>query len=563
MTSAAPAATGVTITAAGAGGVLTGSTGGLDGLFAALVGSMPTLDAGVAAPLQAPEVVGGTEGMISVLLGVKAGDETAVDPAAALDLGGLTSVFTTQGTTTTAEVKLGDAPALTVTGDAETVVKFVQQLKDIYQKVVVEGGLTIGQLGDSKELAGALTKLGMSPDEAMGVAERIQTMLKLLEQQQDVDDATAGSLVAMMLTVMGQQVPVATDVAGPNETPETFGLQIVSAEKTAVGVGKTTAWQMRASGDVTRDLLGLNVPQEPAKTGGGEGGESGKVRTVEVAVTSEGDAIAVAVPEVKIPLHVAAGKAVATDALPSDAAQIATAVTSTGAAVKVAAEERIEAPKGETYYKLQADKNGVETLEAVKPTGEVREATLMTPQSAQTPAATLAAQAAANAAADAGFAERVAQIQAMVDKAEVGKQVVVQMQPLLAEGGGTVRINLHPKDLGQITVELRVSEGKVQGTIAASEPAVVEQLARELHSLRHGLADAGLKLGEQGINLMLSNQGDNGQNGQGRNAQDAQGHRSGGSGRGGTSGVAEVGTDGLASTIAAWVAPDRVLDVNV
>jgi flagellar hook-length control protein FliK len=252
------------------------------------------------------------------------------------------------------------------------------------------------------------------------------------------------------------------------------------------------------------------------------------------------------------------------DAVPSEAAQISAAVTTTGATVKVAADERIEAPKGETYYKLQADKNGVETLEAVKPASDLKDASLLAQQNAQAPVPGAAATAsAADAASNAAFAERVAQIQAMVDKADVGKQVVVQMQPLLAEGGGTVRINLHPKDLGQITVDLKVMDGKVQGTIAASEPAVVEQLARELHSLRHGLADAGLKLGEQGINLMLSNQGQNGQGGQnGRDAQNAQAQAGRGFGSA-VSGSGNAAGDDLASNLAAWVAPDRMLDVNV
>ena len=567
MTSSAPAASGVTISAAGGSGMLTGGAGstGLEGLFAALVGSTPTL-APTLAPDMAVSVQGpngaNDEGMVSVLL---AGVVGSADAGQGIDLGSLANVFNLPGTTVQTDVQLGDAKALTVTGDAETVKNFVQQLQDVYQKLVVDGGLNIGQLSDAKDLAGALTKLGMSAEDAAGVAERIQTMMKLLKQQQDVDDATAGSLAVMMLTVMGQQqVPLVQDAAASVDVTETFGLQIVSTEQLPVSAGaatKMTAWQMRAGSDVTRDLLGLSkdagLKEVPVEA-------SDKVRKVEVSVTPDVDTtIAVAVPEVKIPSHVVPRVPVALDAMPSEAAQAATAVTTTGAAVKVSADEQIEAPKGETYYKLQADKNGVETLEAVKPTVEVKDASLMAPQTAQTPAAQVAAQAAAQAATDAGFAERVAQIQAMVDKAEVGKQVSVQMQPLLAEGGGTVRINLHPKDLGQITVDLKVHDGKVQGTIAASEPAVVEQLARELHSLRHGLADAGLKLGEQGINLMLSHQGNQGQTGQqGQNAANAQTQNGRGSGNG-TGGNTGGETAELASNIAAWVAPDRMLDVNV
>jgi hypothetical protein len=77
------------------------------------------------------------------------------------------------------------------------------------------------------------------------------------------------------------------------------------------------------------------------------------------------------------------------------------------------------------------------------------------------------------------------------------------------------------------------------------------------------LADAGLKLGEQGINLMLSNQGQNGQGGQnGRDAQNAQAQAGRGFGSA-ISGSGNAAGDDLASNLAAWVAPDRMLDVNV
>ncbi len=560
MASTPGISTGMSISAAGAGGLLTGASG-FEGLFGALVGSEMAMPSGELAGMEAaPEglpvegAVPAGEGLISVLLGSKmptVSGTHGVQTVPLSELGGLLAQTTVQ-----TEVQLGDAPPLTVSGSPEAVEAFVAQVQEIYQKIVAEGKLTIGQLSDSQELAGALTELGMTPEEAVGVAERIQTMLKLLEAQQEVDSETAGSLVAMMLAVMGQQVVVpSTDTA----TAPQLGLQIISVEQQAATptVTPMATWQMRASGDVTRDLLGLNKEPVTKELKSPEGSEI--VRKVEVAVVQEADAsVAVGVGELKT-VH-APVRDVATDAVPSAAAQAAQAVTTTGAAVKVAAQEVIEAPKGETYYKLQADKAGVETLEAVKPMSDVRDAMVGTPQASAQPAQAAVNQIALAESEMASFAERVAQVNEMLDKAQVGRQVAVQMMPLLEQGGGSVRMTLNPESLGQVTVELQVVDGKVHGSISATEARVVEQLARELHNLRHGLADAGLKLGEQGINLMLSNQGQQGQD----NQQARQGQQGSYGGRGG--GQEFAGSDvssELASNLASWVAPDRVLDVNV
>lgn len=549
MTTSPVIASGMTITSVGAqaGGM---PMDGLAGLFSTLMGSATPAEAGMpmAGDIGAPQ----GEGMISVLLGTQTGlkgaDGTLMMPAE----GVMTVIAANLPEVATEQVQLGDAPALTVTGDAETLSAFVQHLKDIYQKVVVEGGLTIGELGDSAELAAALVKQGLSEEQALGVAERIQTMLEILEKQQDVDEKTAGSLVAMMLAVMGQQVPV--DGEGSGE--QVFGLQIVSVEDSAKPAGGAmTAWQMRVSGDVTRDLLGLDAQPEAKAAPATE-----PVRKVEVIVSADADAsLGVALPEVKaqdnaVPL-VGVNHAAATPTTAGVQAAASQVMANEPSASRVAADEKIEAPKGETYYKLQADKNGVETLEAVKPVANIQEGEPLAGQSSQ--AQTSIVQTAIPAhmtAAGAGYAERMEKIQAMVEHAGVGKQVMVQMQPLLDDGGGVVRMNLTPGGLGQITIEMTVKDGRVHGSISASESAVVEQLARELHNLRHGLADAGLKLGEQGINLMLSN--GNSHDNQGQGGQNGQAFGKGGQ---------TAGREGaeLAENLSAWVAPDRVLDVNV
>ncbi len=548
MTSSPVIASGMTITSVGAqAGAM--PMDGLAGLFSALMGSVTSGDATVPATgeMAAPQ----GEGMISVLLGTQNGLKAG--GAAAMP-----SVMTViADAMPTEQVQLGDAPALTVTGDAEALSAFVQHLKDIYQKVVVEGGLTIGDLGDTGELAAALVKQGLSEEQALGVAERIATMLEILEKQQQVDEKTAGSLVAMMLAVMGQQVPVEGDADAGDKT---FGLQIVSVEEHAKPAANATAWHMRVSGDVTRDLLGLDGAPKEARVDS----DPAVLRKVEVLVTTDGDAsVGVALPDVKagkagayVPVGAQHPAAVATGAATATEAVASQMMAHEPTATRVAADARMEAPKGETYYKLQADKNGVETLEAVKPVANAREAEPLAGQNSQPQGSIIQTAVPAHmTAAGAGYAERVEKIQAMVEKAGVGKQVMVQMQPLLEQGGGTVRINLKPHELGQITVEMTVRDGQVHGSIAASDTAVVEQLARELHSLRHGLADAGLKLGEQGINLMLSN--GNSQDNQGQGGREGQHSSRGGQGQ------ATTANGDLATGLAAWVAPDRVLDVNV
>jgi len=161
------------------------------------------------------------------------------------------------------------------------------------------------------------------------------------------------------------------------------------------------------------------------------------------------------------------------------------------------------------------------------------------------------------------FAERLAQAQ----QHQALQQVAIAIQPLLNNGqGGAVRMTLNPPELGRIEIHLKIEAGQVSGAIAATEPAVVEHLARELPALRQALADAGLRLGDQGLSLMLGQNPDgrdpnqpnpfagNGQNGQGQRRGDA--NHSGPDEAHGTLGATPSG-------VSRWVAPERVLDTEV
>lgn len=143
------------------------------------------------------------------------------------------------------------------------------------------------------------------------------------------------------------------------------------------------------------------------------------------------------------------------------------------------------------------------------------------------------------------FAERVMQF---AKAANVGLQAKPMMQTLAQNGGGTVRVQLHPAELGSIQIELEVREGTVRGRIAAENIEVVEHLARDVHHLKQGLADAGYELGEEGISFMLSDENPQGE------TQDNQP---------GTP-QAEQDSELVAEENAAdWVDPDQLVDVKV
>lgn len=497
---------------------------GLAGLFASLLGAA-----------DAPSLTGEAEGVGQLL-------SAGVDANPILNL------------PVEDEIQLGDAEGVKVQGGADVIEIFRQQVQVVYQKIVVEGGLSLGQCGDAKELAGALVQLGMAPEEAGMIAQRIETMLELLKQKQEMSAEEGGSMAMMMLTAMlGQQqgMGMRVEFLSVQATTE-ISVRVVQNFKRSSEMG---------GGDVMSALLAADkqeadkMPEAPLAevvASVGEGSENREVPVkadLLVSLTkhddNKGDGVQVALP-------VQAVEQVVEKVLPKVEGPSVAAVSGKEALAmpvvveKVQVERVIEKPKGETLYTWRADKGEGETLQAVAPVGDAGGARMDLMQSGYA-ARIEAREDASTQTTDAlGFADRLYQAR----HAEVVRQVAVQIQPLAQQGGGTVRMTLNPPELGQVTIELKVnSDGTVQGAISAQDSVVVEHLARELHSLRHGLADAGLKLSEQGINLMLNNQGNNG-SGNGNSQQQASG------GFGG-----EV--EGDVEVAAHWVAPERVVDVRI
>ncbi|NBX86849.1 MAG: flagellar hook-length control protein FliK [Proteobacteria bacterium] len=542
--------------AAGDGVVGAGSTGGVGGLFGALL----------AEGVDAEGLVAQDEGGLASLLGAG-----AVAQPQALDFFKVDSVKISA--TFMQTLQLGNGPVVPVQGEPAVVQQFIGKVQELYAQLVVEGGLTMKGAGDADELASALTKLGMAPEEAEMLAGRITTMLEILDQQQDLSDEELGTLAMMMLAASQK-----------GEQGQGFVLQFVSVEHTVVqqevSMGAFAAQRQvslsklsvaQLTWDVSRDVLGIESVQNQ---GGDEAQPVLNKALIDPLVSEDGEpqlfdvrkpkelmvrvAEQVENPEIVVELPVLAAPEPKQVAMPVEVKNQPVVVgdeTSRLPVVGLMAKDVVEAPKGDVIYKYVEDKRGVEVLKTVQPLEDVSGARVMLEQPLRHEILAAAPREHSHAAS---FAERLEQAQ----QAQAGQQVVVQMKPLIEQGGGVVRVVLNPVELGEIRIELSVVDGKVQGSMSATQPATLEQLARDLHSLRHGLAEAGLKLGEQGINLMLSNQNNGQQQFANQQAFDQQAAR-----QAELAGSAQPnGGDDVADDVAPvrgrWVSPERMLDIE-
>jgi flagellar hook-length control protein FliK len=511
-----------------------------------------------------------------------------------------------QGTTagvTTQNLSLGGDAEVVLTGEPSAIEAFAQQVEDTLNNLMTKANIVPQDLGDSKEFVAALMKMGMSQQDAVGTATRIDTMLKMVKanakaEGKDISDETLGEVAAVMLAALMPQTPTAntSSAEGASENTSfqiTVDVQNTDAGNPTVNVALQAFQQSAArGGNVARQMAGLEgqaatsfresqalnagaVPEtEPqvqvaVKVGGTEGGSVAV--TLSTPQTEHTDAAAPTDQKSDVAaesMAVGYSQAAAVQAAHVQSPQgILGPTRETEGIRKVGKHDEIAKPEGQTVYRWTSE-NGTETLEAVAPTAAKAATDAASAQ--QTAAAQMATMLASGGATDmatqdasgnqaASFSERMAAAQHV----QAARQVEIQMKPLLDQGGGSLRMTLHPEELGQVTVDLQITDGKVRGTIAASQPAVVEQLARELHTLKQGLSDSGLQLGEQGIALMVSSSNTQDQNGQGQGASQQEdlamnsrvkGWR--GSDESGVEAAAEISP-------ALWIAPDRVVDVRI
>jgi hypothetical protein len=97
--------------------------------------------------------------------------------------------------------------------------------------------------------------------------------------------------------------------------------------------------------------------------------------------------------------------------------------------------------------------------------------------------------------------------------APVIQQVANGLYQVASNGGNTININIHPENLGHVSVALDINkDGHVTAAISASHPQTLAMLQRDAGTLDQALQDAGLKTDGQSFSFSLSD-GGNGGNG--------------------------------------------------
>jgi flagellar hook-length control protein FliK len=438
------------------------------------------------------------------------------------------------------------------------------------QEVLSQAGISVGDLSDPATLRQGLAALGVTGQKGEDLAQQIGAALKQMKKKLGLDDSQTGVMALVMVAAAllnGAATPgTATTPAPAQSTPLT--LQVMRADARGRAAAGRTFEAPVTGRDWAREIAGL-TPAADKPAGATDGTKAAEAK-------APAEATAVAVPTVAV--TVAAG-AVTVQAAPAKSLKSndkdAPAVRGVGAASVVAP------AAGEVHYLW----HGGDKAEAVG-------AAAATPAAGHTQSSKDAASAVRDAAATAGrtearaellaahgggagpaaaspddgkFADMVKQYQQRLDLAQrfdVAGQTVVQMRHLIAQsggdGGGEVRVRLNPPELGEIHVDLVVRNGEVSGRISASDPAVVTALARDVHHFGQGLRDAGLKLGQQGLSFMLSQQQHQNPQQQNRQAPPAPvlagaGERFDG----------DVVTLEGAAPATNWVAADKLLDVRI
>jgi len=86
-------------------------------------------------------------------------------------------------------------------------------------------------------------------------------------------------------------------------------------------------------------------------------------------------------------------------------------------------------------------------------------------------------------------------------------QVAVHIQRAAAAGQDRIRIRLHPAELGQIDVKLKLSsDGVVKAVVTVDRPETFELLQRDARGLEKALQDAGLKTDSGSLSFNLRGQ---------------------------------------------------------
>jgi flagellar hook-length control protein FliK len=136
-------------------------------------------------------------------------------------------------------------------------------------------------------------------------------------------------------------------------------------------------------------------------------------------------------------------------------------------------------------------------------------------------------------------------------------QVAVHIQRAAAAGQDRIRIRLHPAELGQIDVKLKLAgDGVVKAIVTVDRPETFELLQRDARGLEKALQDAGLKTDSGSLSFNLRGQAQYGSDaGRGGAGLESQGP--------GTDPKAEPQIDPQLMAAANAAGSNRLLDMRV
>jgi flagellar hook-length control protein FliK len=86
-------------------------------------------------------------------------------------------------------------------------------------------------------------------------------------------------------------------------------------------------------------------------------------------------------------------------------------------------------------------------------------------------------------------------------------QVIFQLSRNVKNGNDQMTLQMHPADLGRISVKLNFGEdGRVQGTVVADNPTTLHLLQKDSGSLERALQEAGLRADSGSLQFSLGGQ---------------------------------------------------------
>jgi len=527
-------------------------TGGLDSLLAGLMGGTGTAGtAGTGAPA-------GLQGLFGALLGT--GTPTGMDANALLAsltqgtgqvdadaLKGLQDLLPLVQT-----LDLGNGVQLDLQG-AGVDIAVLQQTITQLTVTLQTSGIDMSKLGSAKELAQALIVQGMDPEEAVAKATALESMLAMLKEKLQLKDGEETSAVAMLLLAGAMNPLPLQQAVTVTLRHETQSVQMVNVSLLASSSKAKGAYGDKGT-DVLSQLLGGKEMDKKDAAKDAAQDLLAAAAPVETAPATDTSA-AVPVVETKTQPHL-------DNTIDVNAVQAQVVSVAPKRAVQdVAKEDVIDPVEGETMFKMREGRDGALTVEATPAAGKMLEQQLNAQQQNAEPLL-LRHGAKDGVAVPVQSAWPFADQVAAAARARVSDQAVVQIKSLVGEGGGTVRMILNPPELGEVRIELVIKNGEVTGTLAASDVAVVHELSRDLAGLKQAFADAGLKLGQDGLNVALNQQQGQGfgQGQQGQNAQQAHQQNGFGTGDASTEGTADVADVAARSR---WVSPDSLVDVEI